>query len=157
MSRTEIRTPARSEVKENRDVDMESLLSSLETLEENKYFYDMKKIPSGMTYEWKRHSLMGKEDPQYEAQLKRFYWRPVPANRHPECGCGDGEGPIIIGGQMLMERQQQVTNKIKEITDKKSNDLVNGQFQRLEISSNQHMPRKVTVNSRSYLPDSIPQ
>ena len=39
--------------------------------------------PDGWTYEWKRRTLLGQEDPAYQVELARMGWEPVSTNRHP--------------------------------------------------------------------------
>lgn len=47
------------------------------------FYIPLDEIPDGWTYEWKRHSVYGQEDPAYQIQLLRAGWEPVPASRHP--------------------------------------------------------------------------
>ena len=47
------------------------------------FYVDAESIPEGWTYEWKRHTVYGQEDPAYQVQLAREGWSPVPASRHP--------------------------------------------------------------------------
>jgi hypothetical protein len=47
------------------------------------FYIPLDEIPDGWTYEWKRHTTMGQEDPAYQIQLLRSGWEPVPAARHP--------------------------------------------------------------------------
>lgn len=47
------------------------------------FYVPLDEIPDGWTYEWKRHSTYGQEDPAYQIQLLRAGWEPVPAARHP--------------------------------------------------------------------------
>lgn len=58
-----------------------------------------------VSYEWKRYSNMGQEDPFYIASLREQGWEPVPPSRHPNwVPPGYAEPHIIKGGLMLMER-----------------------------------------------------
>ena len=47
------------------------------------FYVPLDEIPDGWTYEWKRHTTYGQEDPAYQIQLARSGWEPVPASRHP--------------------------------------------------------------------------
>lgn len=47
------------------------------------FYVPMDEIPDGWTYEWKRHTTYGQEDPAYQIQLARSGWEAVPASRHP--------------------------------------------------------------------------
>ncbi len=76
----------------------------------DKYFVDPNAIPDGWTYEWKTHTVVGKENPQYQVELQRSAWTPVPANRHPEMmPTGFGGATIDIDGMRLMERPKAIT------------------------------------------------
>lgn len=69
-------------------------------------------IPDGWTYEWKRHSVYGKEDTTYYLQLRREGWEPVPASRHPEMMPKDaGNGPILRKGMILMECPAEIIDE----------------------------------------------
>lgn len=58
-----------------------------------------------VSYEWKRFSTMGQEDPFYIASLREQGWEAVPPSRHPNWLPPGYTGQHIIkGGLMLMER-----------------------------------------------------
>lgn len=59
----------------------------------------------GFALEWKRVSTYGQEDHSYAAQTARGGWTPVPNERWPGIFLPETvKGPILIDGQMLMER-----------------------------------------------------
>ena len=59
----------------------------------------------GFALEWKRVATYGQEDHSYIAQTARGGWTPVPNERWPDVFLpGSFKGPIVIDGQMLMER-----------------------------------------------------
>lgn len=68
-------------------------------------------IPSGWSYEWKRKSIMGKEDPAYEVELARGGWEPVPASRHPSMMPKGKYETIERDGMILMERPKELTDE----------------------------------------------
>jgi hypothetical protein len=71
-------------------------------------------IPDGWVYQWKRHSVLGQEDPGYAAELAQVGFTPVPAERHPGRFLPAGyTGSIIIGGMILMERPVELENEAK--------------------------------------------
>jgi len=49
----------------------------------DRYKIDLTNVPDDWSYEWKRKTLLGKEDPSYEVNLARGGWEPVPVYRHP--------------------------------------------------------------------------
>ena len=82
--------------------------------EEDKYYVDPAEIPDGMSYEWKRQSTFGKEDPSYQVNLARMGWTPVPADRHatmmPE---GFSGKHVERDGMVLMERASVSTDAVR--------------------------------------------
>ncbi len=78
----------------------------------DKYYVDPTKMPDGWSYEWRTYTVVGKENPQYQVQLQRASWRPVPARRHPELMPRDYDpnSSILIDGMMLMERPKAITD-----------------------------------------------
>src|ERR1700744_5880580 len=46
---------------------------------DDEFFIDQRAIPDGWSYEWKRHTILGAEDPSYQVHLARGGWEPVPA------------------------------------------------------------------------------
>lgn len=107
--------------------------AQLEELDD-KYYFDRNLQPDDMIYEWKRVTLFGKEDNQYMAKMKRHGWSPVPGSRHPETGA-IGEEPIIIDGQMLMERDTVSVEAERERTLRKSVEDRQDHFTRLKLET----------------------
>ena len=61
-------------------------------------------IPDGWTYEWKRHTTYGAEDPSYQVHLARSGWTAVPASRHPSMMPHNTTDKVITRkGMVLME------------------------------------------------------
>jgi hypothetical protein len=72
-------------------------------------------VPDDASYEWKRFSVYGKDETQYQAVLRENGWTPVPSERHPILpGVG---GCIIHEGLMLMERPKHLTEEAREEDD----------------------------------------
>ena len=107
------------------------------------FWIDVNSIPEGWSYEWKRFTVYGQEDPSYQVALRRAGWDPVPASRHPEMmplGYA-GEDVILRKGMILMERPQEITDEIKakdrkaardqvRMKEQQLNDAPSGQFER---------------------------
>jgi hypothetical protein len=67
----------------------------------------------GVSYEWKRESTLGEEDPQYFSSLQDNGWEPVPLSEMPIFG-RPGEGGVVRrGGQVLMKRPIELTREAK--------------------------------------------
>lgn len=82
---------------------------------EDEYRIDLRIIPDGWSYEWKRHTLLNAEDPSYDVSLRQKGWDPVPASRHPELMPMDYKGNTILRkGMILMERPLEITEEAKD-------------------------------------------
>jgi len=93
----------------------------------DKYHISPEEWPPGYVLEWKRHTILGQEDPTYEAELYQRGWRPVPADRYPgRWGSRDAKGSIIVGGQMLMELPIQFYEEAKADERAAANSQING-------------------------------
>lgn len=75
----------------------------------NKFEVAKSDIPAGMSYQWNNHSIFGQEQHAYSAFMAQQGWEPVPASRHPHLMPPGYEGPIIVDGQVLMERPTELT------------------------------------------------
>lgn len=81
--------------------------------------------PPGWTYEWKTHTVFGKQFPHYSNQLLRSGWSPVPANRHRELLFPEyTDESIIVDGLMLMERPKELTERRRLRERQKATDQV---------------------------------
>lgn len=84
------------------------------TIVEDMFYIPMDEIPEGLSYEWKKWTVNGQEDPFYIAQMREQGWEPVPPDRHPTwVPPGYKEPHIIKGGQILMDRPVELTNEAK--------------------------------------------
>ena len=96
------------------------------------FYVDPDSIPDGWTYEWKRHSIYGQEDPAYQVQLARDGWSAVPASRHPEMmPYNTTEQTILRKGLMLMECPTEIVQERKLIELKKARDQVRHKEQQI--------------------------
>lgn len=109
--------------------------------EEDRFHINPKIIPDGWSYEWKKKSVWGKEDPNYEVGVARRGWEAVPASRHPELMPAGNFSTIERDGMILMERPMELTEDArardrqaarKQVKDKEEqlNDAPKGQFER---------------------------
>lgn len=106
------------------------LRGHLGTLDEgvDDFYVDPDMIPEGWTYEWKRHLLLGAEDPSYNVALARAGWEPVPVNRdakHRAMMPMNRTGAYIERkGQILMERPTEIVEEAKAVERRKARDQV---------------------------------
>lgn len=75
----------------------------------NKFDVAREDIPRGMSYQWNNHSIFGQEQHAYSAFMAQQGWEPVPASRHPHLMPPGYTGPVIVDGQILMERPTELT------------------------------------------------
>lgn len=81
---------------------------------EDIFYIPVDEIPEGSSYEWKRWSNVGLEDPFYIAQLREQGWEPVDPKKHPNwVPPGYSQPHIIKGGQILMERPIELTEEAR--------------------------------------------
>ena len=88
--------------------------------------------PDGWTYEWKRKTVMGQEDPAYQVSLARTGWENVPTSAHPEMMPGMGSHPTIERkGMSLMMRPASISDEIRDIEYRKARNQVRVKEQQL--------------------------
>lgn len=84
------------------------------TAVEDMFFIPVEEIPEGSSYEWKRYTVIGQEDPFYLAQMREQGWEPVNPKRHPTwVPPGYSQPYIIKGGMILMERPIELTEEAR--------------------------------------------
>lgn len=89
------------------------------------FYVDIDSIPDGWTYEWKRHSTYGVEDPAYQIALARAGWTPVPLSRHPEMmPYGSGLESIMRKGMILMECPTEIVEERRLDERRRARDQV---------------------------------
>lgn len=93
----------------------------------DRYDFDKSIVPTGYAYQWKRYSILGQEDPAYMAELHQLGFDPVPSERHDGLFLPHGtKGPIIIGGQILMERHLEDEREARREDKMRADEQVNG-------------------------------
>jgi hypothetical protein len=106
------------------------LRGHLGTLDEgtDEFFVDPSIIPEGWSYEWKRHLLLGAEDPSYNVSLAREGWEPVPVARdskHRAMMPMNWTGSHIERkGLILMERPAEIVEEVRAAERRKARDQV---------------------------------
>lgn len=102
------------------------------TLDEGTDSFACPPAPEGWTYEWKRKTVLGQEDPAYQVHLARTGWEPVPTSMHPEMMPGQGNFPNIERkGMALMMRPASITEEVREIENRKARSQVRAKEQQL--------------------------
>jgi hypothetical protein len=84
------------------------------TANDDMFYIPVEEIPEGLSYEWKRYSVMGEEQPFYLAGLREQGWEPVDPKRHPNwVPPGYNQPSIIKHGLILMERPMELTEEAR--------------------------------------------
>jgi len=129
----------------------------------DEFYIDLRLIPPGWTYEWKRRTLLNAEDPSYQVALAQKGWEPVPANRHPEMmPAGSRSATIERKGMMLMERPKEITDEVSRIERKKAVMQVKGKEEQLSVPQQGQFARDNKGNplvsvKKGYEPVDIPK
>ena len=80
----------------------------------DEFFIDPSTVPEGWSYEWKRKTVLGAEDPAYTVAVARRGWEAVPSDRHPEMmPRGATMATIERKGMVLMERPKDITDEVR--------------------------------------------
>ena len=88
------------------------------------FYIPLDEIPDGWTYEWKRHTIYGQEDPAYQIQLARAGWEPVPVARHPWMMPNNTSTQTILRkGMILMQCPTEI------IDERRASDLRKARMQ----------------------------
>lgn len=91
--------------------------------------------PDGWTYEWKRRTLLGQEDPAYQVELARMGWEPVSTNRHPNMMPIQGNHPVIERkGMVLMQRPAIISDEARANELRKARNQVRVKEQQLNAA-----------------------
>jgi hypothetical protein len=112
-------------------------------------------IPDGWTYEWKRKTTYGKDDPSYDVQVARAGWDPVPADRHPEYMPPGFKGKTIErDGMILCERPTEIVMERREMERRKAKGQVRDKEIQLGAAPDGQFERRATkgdkIVSRQY-------
>ena len=124
--------------------------------------FPMLAAPDGWTYEWKRKSVMGQEDPAHMTDLLRKGWEPVPASRHPEMMPTDSTNLAVERkGMVLMERPTELVEEARLIERRRALGQVRAKESQLAGTPDGTLSRDADPRTRpnikkGYEPMSIP-
>jgi len=91
----------------------------------DEFYIDPRIIPDGWSYEYKRYTVLGAQDPSYQVSLALKGWEAVPAKPHPELMPDNYTGMTIERkGMILMERPAEITNEAKAREFRKAREQV---------------------------------
>lgn len=101
----------------------------------DEFYFSPDQVPDGWTYEWKRRTIMGQEDPAYQVALARTGWEPVPSRRHPEMMPVNWKGDTIERkGMVLMQRPKAITERIEEMDRHRARNQIKAKEQQLNAA-----------------------
>jgi len=110
--------------------------------QDNPFELPMDQIPEGSSYEWKRWSNVGAQDPFYIASMRDQGWEPVDPKRHPNWVPPGYNDPYILkGGMILMERPMELTEEAKAEARAAAQAQISFQEQRLGITPKDTLSR----------------
>ena len=101
------------------------LRGHVETFDDGVDKFAAPRAPDGWTYEWKRKTVMGWEDPAYMSNMMRTGWEPVPSTRHPEMMAKGHSGAIERDGMILCERPLEISDEMRRVEGQKARQQVN--------------------------------
>lgn len=108
----------------------------------DKFHVDPAIIPDGMSWEWKRQSVLGQPDYGYEVMQAEQGWEPVQAERFPKFMPPGYSGAIIRDGMMLMERPQELTDEARAEDLSNAREQVSVQVKRAQQNIPGQLPRE---------------
>jgi len=113
------------------------------TVHEDQFYLPQDEIPAESSYEWKRFSVHGQEDPFYLASLREQGWEPVNPKRHPNwVPPGYNQPHIIKGGMILMERPLSLTLEAQQEQRQLARQQVREAEQRLGMTPKGELTRE---------------
>jgi hypothetical protein len=132
------------------------------SIEDNidKFYINPDDVPEGWSYEWKRLTLLGKEDPSYQVNLARTGWEAVPAERHPSYMPEGNFRHIERDGMILMERPKVLTDEARNVESRRARNQVRAKEEQLSSTpsgtmTREHQNVRPTVK-KSYSPIPVP-
>lgn len=112
------------------------------------FYIPAEMVPDGWSYEWKRKTILGQEDPAYAVALARKGWEPVPADRHPSMMPGGSSfATIERKGMVLMERPLELTDEAREIERRRARAQVRQKEEQLNAAPSGQFDRNNKDNS----------
>lgn len=126
------------------------------TLTSDRFLIPEEDKPAGVSFNWKRWSVHGQEDPFYIANMRLQGWEPVNGDDMPGLVPEGHSGPIIKEGVILMARAQELTDQAyaevaraskQQVQDReKANGVApNGQAPRVQPDLKKELMRPVPV------------
>jgi len=114
--------------------------------------------PEGFTVEWKVTHVMGQElDAAYKASIEQAGWVPAPASIFRKMlPIGSKAKTIERGGQILMMRPKEITDKRRQKEKENASGQVQSKLKSIGMTKEGTMDRKVIVAKKSYEAMEIP-
>lgn len=114
----------------------------MQTANADRFYVDPTTIPEGVSFEWKRHSVYGQQDPSYIASLRRNGWEPALAEDFPEQVLEGETGPIIKDGQIAMVRPMELTKQARDEAERSAKEQVRAREAQLGLAPAGTGPRE---------------
>ena len=105
----------------------------------------------GMSYEWKKESVLGQEDPSYMSSQMENGWEPVALEKMPRFGRKGEVGVVRREGLVLCERPVELTREAEEEElERARNVVLNNQRKMLGADYGAGMPNRGSKIRSSY-------
>lgn len=115
-------------------------------------------IPPFWSYQWKRHTVYGQEDPAYQIKIAQDGWTAVPASRHPEMmPLGSNAETIMRDGMILMECPTEIVEDRRREELRKARAQVAVKEAQLAGNPDGHFERNKPQIKKGYAPIEIPE
>jgi hypothetical protein len=111
--------------------------------------------PAGVSFNWKRWSVNGQEDPFYISNMRLQGWEPVTGEDMPVLAPEGHSGTLLKEGMLLMARAQELTDQANLEVARASKQQVQDREKANGISPNGQAPR-VTPDLKKELMRPVP-
>lgn len=112
----------------------------------DRFYFSPSIVPEGWTYEWKRRTLMGQEDPAYQVRLAAAGWEAVPVTRDSDHAAlmpaGYKGQTIERDGMILMERPKELTDEARDVELRRARNQVRAKEAQLSSTPEGTMTRE---------------
>ena len=115
--------------------------------DDGQFSIDPTTIPKGMTYNWKRTTLLGMQDKRNQVRSQQYHWTPVPHKDQPHILGhleSDENAPIEVGGLMLMQRPTYLCNEAEREQITETKWVTDNQLDSLRLTSREQVGERFT-------------
>ena len=127
----------------------------------NRFYIPPHLPPPGWSWEWKRHTAVGQDDPFYLSSLMQVGWEHVMYESYPGVFAPENvKGPVLRDGLFLMERAEVLSLEAKMEERRRADEKIGTaqrQYSRLDTSGSQTAEFDHTAQQASYIRRGTPE